>query len=112
MANTARTQMALASSLHFQSRVTEALSTVAWQILAESNATPNHTERVAYARQVIDGPANYAARLSSQLATRPNLFAFATSYDFEVGAVVTASADADIESQLSTDWDILAGVQS
>jgi hypothetical protein len=41
---------------------------------------------------------------------RTNLFNFTTSFDFQRGAVVTASGDADIESQLATDWDHLAGV--
>ncbi len=51
-----------------------------------------------------------AFQLASSFVGRPNVFSFATTYDFHVGAVVTASGDPDIESQLHTDWNDLAGV--
>jgi hypothetical protein len=110
MANSAHTQQALADDPRFQKRVSAALAKIAWEVLGESDATPNHAERAAYARQVINGINGTAAQIAPWLVMRTNLFAFETSYDFAEGAVVTASGDADIESQLASDWSEMAGV--
>lgn len=119
MPNDSFTQQALAADPRFHLRLQNALSKVAWEILEEDPATPHHAERAAYAQRVTgssaipsptSGPAMMAAQLAPSFVNRPNVFAFATSYDFTVGAVVTASGDPDIESQLHTDWDELAGV--
>lgn len=109
MANSAYTQQALAADLNFQTRVRNALATVSWQVLNEDPATPNNLSRVAYARSVINNLPLAAQSISPWLVDRPNLIAFDTTYDFPAGAVVTASGDADIESQLMTDWNVLAG---
>lgn len=109
MANTAYTQQALASNANFQTRVRNAISTVAWQVLNEPADTPNNKARVNYARSVIANLQMAAVTISPWLVDRPNLFGFETTYDFPSGNVVTASGDADIESQIATDWDVLAG---
>ena len=113
MANTARTQIALAAGAHFRSRVKAALAKIAWQVLDESTSTTNHADRAFYAHKVLDSLDGYAASLAGGLVMRTNVLAFTTSFDFDlgtVGEVITASGDADIESQLSTDWSHLAGV--
>lgn len=118
MPNDAFTQQALAREPRFQVRLQNALTKVAWEVIEEDPATPHHAERVAYAQKVVGtntqnsmtGSSLIATQLSPSFVNRPNIFAFATSYSFEVGAVVTASGDLDIESQLRTDWDELAGV--
>jgi hypothetical protein len=109
MANTAYTQQALAANTNFQTRVRNAMATVAWQVLGEDPATPNNAARVSYARTVINNLQGNAMQISPWLVDRPNLVAFETSFDFPSGNVVTASGDADIESQLATDWNVLAG---
>lgn len=119
MPNDAFTQQALAVDPKFQLRLQNALSKVAWEILEEDVTTPHHAERVTYAQKVTSssplptattGPSMVAQQLAPSFVNRPNVFQFATSYDFTVGAVVTASGDADIENQLHTDWNKLAGV--
>lgn len=109
MANTSYTQQALAVDPNFQVRVKNALATVAWQILNEPTDTPNNTMRVAYARSVIQNLPMYAGQICPWLVDRPNLFQFETSFNFPSGHVVTASGDADIESQIASDWNVLAG---
>lgn len=109
MANDSRTQFWLAQSEHFRSRLASSLVTVAWQVLGESPSVQGHAVRAAYARQVIDGPANYAARLAAEMSMRTNVFAAATSFDYSIGAHVTAATDAAMESQLSSDWNSLSG---
>lgn len=109
MANNYFTQQALAQDSKFRLRVQAALATVAWQVLGENPATAGHQQRAVYARQVLANLPGAAANLAPSLVMRTNLMGFNTSYDFAVGAVVTLSTDADIESQISSDWTNMAG---
>jgi hypothetical protein len=110
MANDSYSQQRLAQDPIFQGRIRSALSVVAWQVLGEDVTTPNHDKRIAFARQTLTNLTFGAQSIAPWMVERPNLQAFATSYDFESGAVVTAAADADLQSQLMTDWDVLSGV--
>jgi len=110
MSNDAYTQQALADDRQFQVRVRAALAKVAFEVTGEDPSTPHHAERVAYAHRVLPFLDGEVQKTVGWLVQRPNLFAFATSYDFSRRGVETASGDADIESQLMTDWNILAGV--
>jgi hypothetical protein len=109
MANDSHTQQRLAVDVTFQGRIRSAIANVAWSVLGEDPGTPNHDARVTYARAVINSLSGAAQTVAAWIVERPNLLAFATTYDFVAGAVVTAATDADIESQLATDWDVLAG---
>jgi hypothetical protein len=108
--NTSYTQQALAYDQNFHLRVRAALATVAWQVLNEATDTPGHVERETYARQVVNNLTAAAQTVAPWLVERPNLMAFDTTYNFPAGHVVTASGDADIESQLMSDWNVLANV--
>jgi hypothetical protein len=108
MANDSYTQQMLAADKNFLLRVRAALSSVAWQVSAEADTTPNHDKRSAYARMVLDNLTNVSMNIAPWLVMRPNLMSFATSFDFKMASVVTASGDPDIESQLMSDWDFLS----
>jgi hypothetical protein len=113
MPNNARTQQALAAGQHFRSRVKAALAKVAYDILEEDVATPGHAQRSQFARQTLGNVEQAAFNLAPGLVMRPNVFSFATSFDFELGAngeVITASGDLDLESQITSDWDLYSGV--
>jgi hypothetical protein len=110
MPNDAFTQQRLAQDLSFQGRVRGAISRVAFEVLEEDPATPNHTQRATFARQVLTNLQYSPSQVSPWLAERPNLVGAVTSFDFPSGNVVTTATDADIESQLHTDWDHLAGL--
>jgi hypothetical protein len=110
MANTSESQQALANDRHFWTRLQNALGTVSWQVLNEDPATVHHMERAQYANRVLANPGGTAQQLAPSFVNRPNVINFETSYDFMIGATITAAADADIESQLSSDWNMLAGV--
>ena len=110
MANDAFTQQALANDARFRQRLESALGKVAWEVLDEDPATLHHTERAAFANRVINGPSQMASQLASSFVGRPNVFNFETSYNFTVGGVITAAGDPDIESQLMTDWNFMAGI--
>jgi len=118
MPNDAFSQQALAAEPRFILRLQNALSRVAWEVIEEDPTTPNHAERLAYAQQVLGAMsigsasprASSAAQLAPSFVNRPNVFSFDTTYSFPALAVVTAAGDADLESQLRTDWNFLAGV--
>ncbi len=111
MANNAYTQQALAVDPRFRIRLKNALANVAWDVIGEDPNTEDHAEREAFARvQVLGNLDGITAQVSASIVTRPGVFAFDTSYDFVAGAVVTLSGDPDIEAQLATDWNDLAGI--
>jgi hypothetical protein len=110
MPNDSYTQQQLAQDVTFQGRVRAALATVAFQVLEEDPATAKHDQRATFARQVIGNVTFAAQQVTPWLVERPNLRAFETSYDFARANVVTAAGDPDIESQLHTDWNYMAGI--
>lgn len=111
MANDAYTQQALANDATFRRRVKAAGAKIAWQVLTEDPGTAGHTARATYARSVLANLDSWVATIAGSLVMRTNLFAFTTSVALDLGVPVvsTASGDADIESQLATDWSNLAG---
>lgn len=111
MANDAYTQQALAADPRFRLRVKAALAVIAWQVLNEDPGTVGHQQRAVYARTVLGALDQAAANLVGSLVMRTNVFNFATSVSLDLGtpAVSTASGDADLQSQLATDWTNLAG---
>src|SRR5262245_33169709 len=110
MANDAYTQQALGRDPNFMTRVRANLMAVAWQVMDESPTTPDHSARAGYARQVINNPDATAQTISAWVVMRPNVFSFETSFSFPAGAVVSAAGDLDIQSQLMSDWNDLAGI--
>lgn len=110
MPNTAASQQALATDPRFLLRVRNALASIAFQVLSEDIATPGHQARAQYARLVLSNVPVYAAQLAIGLVTRPNVMNFTTSYDFIAGGVVSTTGDADLLSQIATDWNLFAGV--
>jgi len=112
MPNDSYTQQALAADTSFKQRVRSSLSSVAWQVLNEDPATANHTNRENFARQVVRNLDNEVAVIMPSFVMRPNVINFATTYEFDwisrTGHVASACGDADIQSQLFTDWDQMA----
>lgn len=114
MANNAFTQQALANEPHFRTRFRAMLARVAWAVVDEADTVANHDSRLAYAQKVLRSIDTEVSSLVQSFVMRPNVFAFETTYDFDFvtqsGRVVTAAGDPDIESQLTSDWNTLAGV--
>ena len=110
--NDSYTQQALASDPNFRKRVRSAMSTVAWQIVNEAESVANHDARIAYARQVVRGLDNEVTVMLPNFVFRPNVINFETTHEFDfptqIGQTVTAAGDADLMSQIATDWDDLA----
>ena len=112
MPNDSYTQQALAMEVSFRKRVRSAMSSVAWTVTAEDPATPNHFNRNNYANMVIRNLDNEVNVVMPNIVFRPNVMNFATTYEYDfqnqVGAVVSASGDADLLSQIASDWNELA----
>jgi len=111
MPNDAFTQQALAADPRFRLRFKAALAVIAAQVLTEDPGTVGHQQRAVYARQVIGALDQFAANLVGFFVMRTNVFNFATSVALDQGTPVvsTLSGDADMQSQLATDWSMLAG---
>lgn len=111
MANDAYTQQALAADSRFRLRVKSALAVIAWQVLNEDPGTVGHPTRTVYARGVLANLDSAAASVAGWLVMRTNVFNFVTSVALDQGTPVvsTTSGDADLQSQLATDWSQLAG---
>ena len=109
MSNDAFSQLALASDPRFLLRLKGACVVVAEQIFAEDPATPNHAARLALATSVLRTPESSAA-FAQFFVMRPNVIDFATTYDFHALQVTTAAGDADLQSQIATDWNTLTAL--
>ncbi len=110
MPNTGIQQQRLAQAEHFRQRVKSALGSVAFQVIGAGQNTPADVQRYNFARTVMQSLDAYATSTVSWLVERPNLLAANTSYDYDIPSVVTDATDAAIESQLSSDWNTMAGV--
>lgn len=111
MPNDFYTQQALAADPRFRLRVKAALAVVAWEVLNEDPGIVGHQQRAVYARQVLANVDQAAANLAPSFVMRTNVVAFPTSVSLDLGTPVvsTTSGDADLQSQLATDWSKLAG---
>lgn len=112
MANNSYTQQALAAEPQFRARVSAALATVSFQVILEGRDNANEIKRYDYAMSVLSSLDGKAASIAPWLVERTNLLGAETSYEFSAKMVITAATDGAIESQLYTDWNILAGVVS
>jgi hypothetical protein len=110
MPNDSYSQQSLAIDPNFRLRVQDALSVVSWQVLGEDPSTPGHEAREAYARNAINNLGGAAQAVAAWLVDRPNLIGETTSYDFKARATVSTASDAALQSQIATDWNMLANV--
>jgi len=110
MPNDAYTQQALARDPNFHLRIRANLMSAAWAVLDETDTVEFHSQRAGFARQVINNPDGYVTTVSAWIVMRPGVFNFETVYTFTAGAVMSGSGDPDIQAQLATDWNDLAGI--
>lgn len=113
MANDNFTQQALANDPTFKQRLKASMSRVSQTILGESTGTTGHAARVAYARAFIANPEGVINSLVQYFVFSTNVFAATTSVTFDGrGGTVVQSlvTDSALDSQLTTDWNNLAGV--
>jgi hypothetical protein len=114
MAETTVQQMALTRDTGpggFMERVTATLAYACNTILNEPGNTPYHPGRAAYAQRVVQMPQQAAMQAGPQVVMGVNVVN-ATTYD-EVTKVATCTiADIDLQSQILTLWNSLAGIDT
>lgn len=114
MADTSTQQMALTRDTGaggFMERVTAMMAFVAGSILTEPVGTPHHPYRAGYAQRAIGAPDTTATQAGPQIVMGVNIIA-GTTYDEETKTSTFAGADIDLESQIRTMWNSLAGIDS
>lgn len=94
------TQNTLARDQNFQSRVRMAAVIAAIAVINESTLTPNHANRIAYAKRVLSGQVNFITKLSYLVVTNQTI---ATTAPTGVDAT-----DGDIQYVVNSLWDILS----
>lgn len=108
MATTAEL-IALGDDSDFRQRIRALFLLEGGVVYAESGATPNHAARALFASKIAQAP-SIADSLAPALVQRTNLTASVVTYDFDARRVVTDATDAEIRSQIATDWNYFAGV--
>jgi len=111
MAVESLTQMSLANSTTFRSRLMYLMVQEARTVKAEALATVGHAERSAYAGAVIDNPGALAQSAAVMLVGGINLIATVVT-DLDPNKVDSSASDAAILSQIATFWSALANVDT
>jgi hypothetical protein len=111
MSSTADQLAALGNDSNFRARV-QALAQqyAAGTVYLEDHTLPTPAIgaiRLGFARTIINGGGGNIAAI---IANSTNLVAGNTTYDFSTSHVKTDVTDAAISSQISSDWNMLAGV--
>lgn len=95
----------------FMERVQAMLAYSCSTILSEPGSTPHHEGRAIYAQQVVKNPAQAATVAGPQVVMGVNVVA-TTTYDEETKMATCAIADIDLQSQILTLWNALAGLDT
>src|SRR5262245_15395046 len=107
-------QMALIQSTGpggFMERVTAMLARVAGTVLNEPAATEFHQGRAVYAQRVIADPNQSTINAGPQIVMGVNVIQ-TTVYDEQTQQSTCSIADIDLESQVLTLWNSLAGLDT
>lgn len=109
--NTAFDLQALANSGFFRQRVKNALGKIAGNIIDPAISPSATAASKSYARQVLGNLDVYVTTLAGWLVTRPNVISTTISATLVKGQVVVDSdaVDAALESQINSDWTLIAG---
>jgi hypothetical protein len=108
-AETTTKQMALTRNAGFMERVVATLDRAATFVLIEPLLTPFHAERAAYAKLVIENPLAKAQQAGPQVVMGVNVIA-TTTYDETFGVASCSILDIDLEAQINTLFNGLAGI--
>lgn len=109
MAATVSQLNALADDTFFRRRLRNLMLQVAAVIYNEGTGVTSHAARAAFAIKLIQTP-TLADDLAKVMVTRTNLVASTVTYDFDKGEVLTDATDGALTSQITSDWNMLAGV--
>lgn len=95
----------------FMERVTAMMALVAGVVLKELGSTPYHQSRAYYGQTVVREPQRTSEQAGPQVVMGVNVIA-ATTYDETTKTSTCTIADIDLESQITTLWNALAGIDT
>lgn len=95
----------------FMERVQATLAQVATDVLSESGGTPYHQPRAFYAQRVVQSPQQAATQAAPQVVMGVNVVQ-ATTYDPDTKTSKCTIADLDLQSQIMTLWNAIAGIDT
>lgn len=95
----------------FMERLQATIAQAATSILSEPGSTPFHAGRAAYAQRVVQGPATAATQAGPQVVMGVNVVN-TTVIDENTGKSVCSILDIDLQSQVLTLWNALAGLDT
>src|SRR5262245_54084996 len=104
-------QMALIRNQEFMERVTATMAETATNVLSEAATTPFHAGRVQYAQRVVSSPPAAATQAGPQVVMGVNVVV-TTTYDEATKTSTCTIADLDLQSQIMTLWNGLAGLDT
>jgi hypothetical protein len=95
----------------FMERVQAILAFACSTILSEPGTTPYHQPRAFYAQKVVERPQQAATQAGPQVVMGVNVVN-TTTYDEATKTSVCTIADIDLQSQILTLWNALAGIDT
>jgi len=111
-AETSTIQMALTRDVApggFMERLNVMLPFIANSVLSEVASTPHHTLRAGYAQRIINAPQPAAVQAAPCIVMGVNIVN-TTVYDDATKTATCTIADIDLQSQIQTMWNSLAGI--
>jgi hypothetical protein len=95
----------------FMERCTATMAFACNSILTEPGGTPYHQQRAFYAQKVVQMPQQSATMAGPQIVMGVNVIS-TTTYDEVEKTSVCTIADIDLQSQILTLWNSLAGIDT
>jgi len=95
----------------FMERVQAMLASTCTTVLAEPAATPHHQSRAFYAQSVVHQPQQAATQAGPQVVMGINVINTTVYNEADKTATCTI-ADLDLQSQIMTLWNALAGIDT
>lgn len=95
----------------FMERLQALQAFVCSTILSEPANIPYHQQRASYAQRVVQNPYELSKQAASQVVMGVNVVN-TTVYDEETKTSICSIADLDLQSQILTLWNSLAGIDT
>lgn len=95
----------------FMERLQAMLTVVARTVLSESGGTAHHQGRAVYAQRVLASPVQ-AAQVAAPVVVMGVNLTSTTTYDEPTKKATCTATDAQLESQITTFWNSLAGLDT
>jgi len=95
----------------FMERVTAVMAYTANAVLSESLGTPYHSGRALYAQRVSQNPTQAAIAGGPLIVMGINISS-KTTYDEATQTSTCTATDLEVQSQIMTDWNGLAGLDT